>query len=66
MAEMKSLDQHLQRRGGRWHYIRRIPARYRYAIVGNKPIKIYPGPIWENGNAERFSGILRHEILDAE
>ena len=29
MAEMKSLDQHLQRRGGRWHYIRRIPARFR-------------------------------------
>jgi len=29
MPEMKSLDQHLQRRGGRWHYIRRIPARFR-------------------------------------
>ena len=29
MAEMKSLDQYLQRRGGRWHYIRRIPTRYR-------------------------------------
>ena len=29
MAEMQSLDQHLQRRGGRWHYIRRVPARFR-------------------------------------
>jgi len=29
MAEMKSLDQYLQLRGGRWHYIRRIPTRYR-------------------------------------
>jgi len=29
MGEMKSLDQHLQRRGGRWHYIRRVPARFR-------------------------------------
>ena len=29
MAEMSSLDQHLQRRGGRWHYVRRVPARFR-------------------------------------
>jgi len=29
MSEMQSLDQHLQRRGGRWHYIRRVPARFR-------------------------------------
>ncbi len=29
MAEMKSLDQYLQRRGGRWHYIRRVPTRFR-------------------------------------
>lgn len=29
MAEMKTLNQYLQRRGGRWHYIRRIPTRYR-------------------------------------
>ncbi|MGB3454875.1 MAG: DUF6538 domain-containing protein, partial [Litorimonas sp.] len=29
MAEMQSLDQHLQRRDGRWHYIRRVPVRFR-------------------------------------
>ncbi len=34
--------------------------------VGVKPIPIYPGSPWENGYNERFSGILRHEVLNAE
>ncbi len=34
--------------------------------VGIKPIQIYPGSPWENGYNERFNGILRHEVLNAE
>ncbi|SFJ93930.1 Integrase core domain-containing protein, partial [Nereida ignava DSM 16309] len=34
--------------------------------VGVKPIQIYPGSPWENGYNERFNGILRQEVLNAE
>ena len=34
--------------------------------VGIKPIQIYPGSPWENGYNERFNGILREEVLNAE
>jgi transposase InsO family protein len=34
--------------------------------VGIKPIQIYPGSPWENGYNERFNGILRQELLNAE
>ena len=34
--------------------------------VGITPIQIYPGSPWENGYNERFNGILRHEVLNAE
>ena len=34
--------------------------------VGVKPIQIYPGSPWENGYNERFNGILRYEVLNAE
>lgn len=34
--------------------------------VGVKPIQIYPGSPWENGYNERFNGILRQELLNAE
>ena len=34
--------------------------------VGIKPIRIYPGSPWENGDNERYNGTLRREILDAE
>ena len=34
--------------------------------LGIKPIRIYPGSPWENGYNERFNGMLRREILDAE
>ena len=30
------------------------------------PIQIYPGSPWENGYNERFNGILRQEVLNAE
>jgi len=36
------------------------------ARVGIKPIRIYPGSPWENGYNERFNGILRREVLNAE
>jgi len=28
MAVMKDLNQHLHRRGNRWHYVRRVPSEY--------------------------------------
>lgn len=28
MPAMRSLNQHLQQRGGRWHYVRRVPNKY--------------------------------------
>ncbi len=34
--------------------------------VGINPIRIYPGSPWENGYNERFNGILRNEVLNAE
>lgn len=34
--------------------------------VGVKPLRIYPGSPWENGQNERFNGTLRREVLDAE
>ncbi|MEL7054328.1 MAG: IS3 family transposase [Cyanobacteria bacterium J06588_5] len=34
--------------------------------VGVKPIRIYPGSLWENGYNERFNGTLRREVLNAE
>ena len=34
--------------------------------VGVKPIRIYPGSPWENGYNERFNGMLRREVLNAE
>ena len=34
--------------------------------VGIKPMQIYPGSPWENGYNERFNGILRREVLNAE
>ena len=34
--------------------------------VGVKPVQIYPGSPWENGYNERFNGILRHKVLNAE
>jgi putative transposase len=34
--------------------------------VGIKPIRIYPGSLWENGYNERFNGTLRREVLNAE
>ncbi len=34
--------------------------------VDVKPIRIYPGSPWENGNNERFNGTLRNEVLNAE
>ncbi|MEM6387083.1 MAG: transposase [Pseudomonadota bacterium] len=34
-------------------------------MVGIKPIRIHPGPPWENGYNERFNGTLRREVLNA-
>jgi len=34
--------------------------------VGITPIYIYPGSPWENGYNERFNGVLRQEVLNAE
>lgn len=34
--------------------------------IGIKPIQIYPGSPWENGYNERFNGVLRQELLNAE
>ena len=34
--------------------------------VGIKPIRIYPGSLWENGYNERFNSTLRREVLNAE
>ena len=31
-----------------------------------RPLFITPGSPWENGYNERFNGILRHEVLNAE
>jgi len=28
MSEMKTLDQYLKQRKGRWYYVRRVPLRY--------------------------------------
>ncbi|WP_366525392.1 integrase core domain-containing protein [uncultured Ruegeria sp.] len=30
-----------------------------------KPVQIYPGSPWENGNNERFNGTSRREVLNA-
>ncbi|MEM6384642.1 MAG: transposase [Pseudomonadota bacterium] len=35
------------------------------AVVGIKPIRIYPGSPWENGYNGRFNGTLRREVLTA-
>jgi hypothetical protein len=34
--------------------------------VGVKPIRIYPGSLWENRYNERFDGTLRRQVLNAE
>ena len=34
--------------------------------ISIKPIQIYPGSPWENGNNERFNGTLHREVLNAE
>ena len=35
-------------------------------VASIKPIQIYTGSPWENGYNERFNGILRREVLNAE
>lgn len=34
--------------------------------VGINPIQIYPGSPWENGDNERFNGMLRREVPNAD
>ena len=61
-------------RHGRPEYIRlangpkftALAMQDRLTRVGIKPIRIYPGSLWETGYNERFNVTLRREVLNAE